>query len=435
MSIQIKPLSRADKIIYGMGRFGSTTLLTLISLATFFLYKEIYLLDDVLNGVANAIGKIAIAVSSIAMGYISDRFEHKKLGRRKPFVLTGSIFLAVSFILLFFPHIFVNINDQIMLFGYEALWLAAFNFFYGYLLTPYQAWLPEITRPHERVEVSGYENFFNVLGNMVGMGGSLAIPIVAQTMPQVLYQFIIVVAIIEILLYVPPVLRLQEPKVPPPTQNIWREAISVLRDRNFLNWIISRGTMSMGHTIMLTVLLGFLSKFLQLADIRYIGTAIFLLVLIMASFGFWVKVSGKGRIKKLLIIGNILMITGLFLISTLSLDFSLEFKQNLAMIYLTLGAFGLSAYWILNYAILANIIDADTKVGGKSRAGTYTGVDGVILNIFQATGYVIVGYIFEIFGDYYGYVFWGPIAAVFVLLGTVLFYFLVDPEPEIIYKR
>ncbi|MHA1617497.1 MAG: MFS transporter [Candidatus Njordarchaeales archaeon] len=431
-----EPLPRIDKIFYGMGRFGSTTLLTLISLATFYLYKEIFELSDVLNGYANAIGKLAIMISSIVMGYLSDKTRHPRLGRRKPFIISGSILLAISFSFLFFPNLFIDVKNQLMLFAYEAFWLAAFNFFYGYLLTPYQAWLPEITRPEERAEVSGYENLFNVLGNIVGTGGSFAIPIVAKNAPNILYNFVIIVSIIEIFFYIPSVIRIKEPKISLYQPKFLSELSIVIKDRNFINWIISRGIMSMGHTIMLTVLLGFLSEFLKLTDIKYLGTALFLMVLIMISFAVWVKLSRKkGMIKRLLIIGNILMIVALFSIITLAPQYDLVLKQQIALVYLTLGAFGLAAYWILNYVILANIIDANAKVTGVSRAGTYTGFDGIVLNIFQASGYVIVGYIFALFGDYYGYVYWGPISAVLILLGTIYFYLFVNPEPEVIYEQ
>ena len=431
-----EPLPRIDKIFYGMGRFGSTTLLTLISLATFYLYKEIFELSDVLNGYANAIGKLAIMISSIVMGYLSDKTRHPRLGRRKPFIISGSILLAISFSFLFFPNLFIDVKNQLMLFAYEAFWLAAFNFFYGYLLTPYQAWLPEITRPEERAEVSGYENLFNVLGNIVGTGGSFAIPIVAKNAPNILYNFVIIVSIIEIFFYIPSVIRIKEPKISLYQPKFLSELSIVIKDRNFINWIISRGIMSMGHTIMLTVLLGFLSEFLKLTDIKYLGTALFLMVLIMISFAVWVKLSRKkGMIKRLLIIGNALMIVGLFSIITLAPQYDLVLKQQIALVYLTLGAFGLAAYWILNYVILANIIDANAKVTGVSRAGTYTGFDGIVLNIFQASGYVIVGYIFALFGDYYGYVYWGPISAVLILLGTIYFYLFVNPEPEVIYEQ
>ncbi len=428
-------LKRIDKIFYGMGRFGSTTLLTLISLATFYLYKEIYLLDDVLNGYANAIGKIAIAISSFVMGYISDIKSHPRLGKRKPFIISGSFLLAFSFTMLFFPHLFIDLTDQIQLFSYEALWLASFNFFYGYLLTPYQAWLPEITRPDERMEVSGYENVFNVIGNMVGTGGSFAIPLVAKTNPSILYQFIIIISIIEIIFYIPATIRIKEPKLYIEQPNLLEDIKKLVTDTNFMHWIGSRGVMSLGHTIMLTVLLGFLDKFLQLVGLEYIETAAFLLIMIMLSFILWLKLRGKYSIKKLLVIGNILLMVPLAFLIVLLPQYDIVVKQRIALILLTLGAIGLAAYWILNYVILANIIDANTKMTGESLAGAYTGFDGIILNIFQATGYVITGYIFAIFGDYVGYVIWGPIAAIFVFLGTVYFVYKVDPEPEIIYEK
>ncbi len=428
MEIEIPRLKKVDKVFYGLGRFGSTTLLTLISLATFFLYLERYALDPILNGYANAIGKIAIAISGFVMGYISDIKVHPRLGRRKPYIISGSILLAVSFTLLFIPELVIGTEDQFTLFLWEATWLASFNFFYGYLLTPYQAWLPEITRPDERVEVSGYENVFNLAGNIIGTGAAFAIPLVVHGDLTLLYYFIIIASIVEIICYIPAYLRIQEPKIYIKQPDLIKDLGIIISNSNYMTWITARGVMSMGFTILLTVVLGFLSNYLALTDIRYLSTAMGVLLIIMVGFGLWSFVRKYINIKKAFIASLIILIIPLSLLLSLEYIADLGTKQLIGTILLTVGAIGLSGYWLFNYVILANIIDADTRVRGESRAGSYTGFDSIILNIFQAIGYALTGYIFYIYGEIKGYLYWAPYAALLVLMGLIIF-LKVDPEP------
>ena len=45
-----------------------------------------------------------------------------------------------------------------MTFGYYLFTLALFKFFYAFLITAYQAWLPEIANPEERPNVAAIQN-------------------------------------------------------------------------------------------------------------------------------------------------------------------------------------------------------------------------------------------------------------------------------------
>ena len=67
-------MKKIEKVIYGSGRFGSSLLLQLVGFLTFYLYFEIFMLDPILNGVANAFGKLTIAFSSFYFGFLSVKY-------------------------------------------------------------------------------------------------------------------------------------------------------------------------------------------------------------------------------------------------------------------------------------------------------------------------------------------------------------------------
>lgn len=486
-------MKRIDKIFYGMGRFGSTALLSVVSLATFYIYLKKYELDPWLNGVANGIGKIVIALSGFFIGYLSDITIHPKLGRRKPFIISGTFALAISFIMLFLPDFFIPVKDQLTLFLYETLWVSSFNFFYGYLLTPYQAWLPEITLPEERVEVSGYENTFNLLGNIVGIVGSFALPLIIQQGGMLLFYVVVALGIVEILFYVPAYIRIQEPKKYIPRPSIIKETLIAVRNKNYVTWIIAQGIMSLGFTILITLILVYIEDILLLTGIMYFVFAGILLIFIVSFFIVWGLMSKKFKIKRTMLSALIILVFVLpltwiigrvpltiveagfiiFIIASISAiivsmkEVSIKSKKNLVVIAITLlylawfssksasffslimkgdlsslllpievqglilvalAAIGLSGYWLFPYVIIAHIAEVDEIITGESRAGMYTGFNSIPLNIFQATAYIITGYITGL-PNMLGYYLWGPVCGIFILIGMLVFIF-VDTDPD-----
>jgi len=413
-------LKRIDKIFYGMGRFGSTTLLSVVSLATFYIYLSKYGLDPWLNGIANGIGKLIIAFSGFFVGYLSDKTIHPRLGRRKPFIISGAIALAISFIMLFIPEFFIPLNDQILVFVYETVWNGSFQFFYGYLLTPYQAWLPEITWPEERVEVSGYENTFNILGNIVGIVGSFALPVVIEQGGLLLFQVVVLFGIIEILFYLPAYIRIQEPKKYIKQPNIIRETLIALKNKNYVTWLIAQGFMSIGLTILITIVLTYIETVLQLTGILYLAFGGELLVVVVIFFLIWNKLSKRWKIKRTMNISLAILILSLPLTWFIG-QYPMPLPtQTMGFVLIALAASGLSGYWLFPYVIIAHIVEADEIITGESRAGMYTGFNSIPLNFFQAVAYVITGYVVGL-PNMLGYYLWGPVCSIFILIGLLIF--------------
>jgi len=153
VSIMLTP---RQKIYYGICRFGTTILLNVVFLATFWMYSNTIDLDPMLNGIGNAAGKIVIGISSFFFGFVSDSLSSSKAkyGRRKLFIWIGAPLLGLSFTMLFIPHFIIPDGSQNAIFLWLLIWNSMFHFFYGFLLTPYQSWLPELIILEERVGVS-----------------------------------------------------------------------------------------------------------------------------------------------------------------------------------------------------------------------------------------------------------------------------------------
>ena len=110
-----------------MGRLGSSTLLSLVDLATFWLYLDYFGLGGMLTGIAFAIGKLVIAFFGWYFGYLSDITKSERWGRRRPYILAGCLLLAFSTVMLFVPDYFIPIGDQWPMFLYATFFLSLAN--------------------------------------------------------------------------------------------------------------------------------------------------------------------------------------------------------------------------------------------------------------------------------------------------------------------
>jgi len=423
-------LTLRQRIFFGVGKFGTAIFMQVVTIATVYIYGSAFQLDYTLNAIGNAVGKIVIAFSGFIFGYISDILKNPKFGRRKFFVWTGAPILAVSFVMLFIPHFFIPLDKEILVFVWLLVWYALFNLFYGYLTTPYQAWMPEVTTEDDRVGMSAIQNTTNLFATIGGLAfafifsGMLDEQIdevgpaaILGNLGIVLLVAVIIFALIEVLAFLPVLLNVKEEPVERKERNIMREFKVVLTNKNYVLWFITQGIYSMGLTI-LTALTFDLIGFLGLTGM--LDFAIFAIAMFgttMLSFILWERMSkriGK-RVGLLISYGCLILILPL----TLVLGKIPFIPDNVeTWIFGLLLGFGLSTTYLFPNAIIGDLADEDERITKESRAGMYTGFNSIPLNIFQASAYLLVPFIYnpEPGATYWGLQWLGPAVAFFFLL-------------------
>jgi GPH family glycoside/pentoside/hexuronide:cation symporter len=100
-------LSRIQKIYFGMARLGPSIMLDMLSLASALFYFSIQSLPAIYTGSAIALSYLSIMASELTFGNLSDRSPTKRWGRRKPFIMVGAPLMAISFMMVFSPHLFL----------------------------------------------------------------------------------------------------------------------------------------------------------------------------------------------------------------------------------------------------------------------------------------------------------------------------------------
>lgn len=395
-------MKKLDKIIYGSGRLGSSILLQLVGLLSFYLYFEIFRLDPFLNGVANAIAKLVIAFSGFYMGYISDKTK-SRWGRRKPYILIGAPALAFTFIMIFIPHVFnlnitkffgFSIGNELALFIYLLIFLSSFNFFYGFLTTPFQSWLPELAEEKERIAVSVYENFFNVVAGGVSFVFFFFFPLLFSGKGMAIVPFIVLTfAVIEVGCYILPFVRLlEDPKRFIAQPNLKTELRVVWKNKNYMRWMIVQGFFSIAFTIIINSALGFVQNILMFSTIEYIVAAALLIIITIIFWKIWSTTS----IKK----SKHWTLSRSLIIFTIAIPFSILGVLHIEIfgyIYVALISAGISSWYLFPYVIIADMAEDDELRTGEKRAGMYTGFNSIPLNIFQAIAMLVSGIIFSIF--------------------------------------
>ncbi|MFX0062190.1 MAG: MFS transporter [Candidatus Hermodarchaeota archaeon] len=440
-------LNQKQKIFYGMGRFGSSLMLNLVSLFTLYVYVKYFALSGLYTGFAAALGKLAIAFASWLSGYFCDITPNNRFGRRKVWVIVFSPLLAFFFIMQFSPQLFVPLGNEILVFLYLSIFGSGFQACYGLLLTPFQAWMPEVVPESHRIEVSGYQNTANFIGNMLGTGLGFLLPSIIGD-PEtanilgpagfLLLACVLLIAGIELLFYLPSIFSVPDPpreNIPPP--NPIRELMILLRNRNYVSWMLVNGVHTIGLTSLATIVLIYIDDVLQFAVTEYIifGVALFGTIILM--FIFWGFFSNRYSKNRTYLVSQFFLALILPLTLVVGQGFIPLALLIQGIIFALLIAIGMSGYFILPYAIMGDIIEKDEQDTGEIRSGHYTGFFGLPLNIFQAGSVFLTGILVDVTilplvpGQEYsiGLILWGPICGFFIFLAVILFYFFVNADP------
>ena len=431
----VKLLTKSAKLIYAMGRLGSSSLLSLIDLATFWMYLDYFGLGGLLTGVAFAIGKLVIAFFGWYFGYLSDVTVSKRWGRRRPYILAGSLLLAFSTIMLFVPDYFIAIGNQRSLFLYATFFLSLANLSYGLLSTPYMAWLAEIADLGERVEVSAYQNVFAMAAQVVGTVISFSLPVLRAGGPSQVLLPLLGLATFEILLYIPAVVKIREKERPIPKPSVRREIAKVLGNRNYQHWFIVQGLMSMPTAILASLIMTYLQKVLMVTGVEFMMVGGLMLLVTMLLFPVWAMISRR--------VGKKLPISTSLTILILSLPLTMIIGQPFlgfiprilqAALFIALIGVGISGWYLLPNPVTADMAQEDEVSGGEARAGSYTGLISVPLNVLQALARFIAGFIADlpmVTGQTYsmGLLVWGPISSVLLIPCLLVLVKYVETDP------
>jgi GPH family glycoside/pentoside/hexuronide:cation symporter len=430
-------LRRRQRYFYGMGRFGSQVLLSFIDLAAFWIYIDRFGLNPIFSAIGFSIGKLVIAISGPLIGYFSDIIWTKRWGRRKIFFIFGAPGLAISCALSFVPNWFISPGNQLGLLFYMMGAMAIFNFFYALLMTPYQAWMPEITEPEERVMVSTYQNGFWLMGQIVGTIGGFAIPMLLSIGQDLVFIMISWLGVIAVFCFIPALFSIKEDKqdfVPQPSLSQGFQQI--FSNQNYRFYLVLQCAMGIPTTLLGRFVLFYSEDVLGLIDLQFVIIGLLLMLATFVFYFLWTWMSKRKRGKRAPLLMSLTVLTFV-------LPFTLILGQPIlatiptmvqGVLFIGMVAAGVSGWYLLPNPITADIIEEDESRTSQGRAGGYEGFINFPINIVQIIGTLLAGFLLSlpiIPPNTYsiGLLLWGPVAALFVAISIFLVRKYVDTDP------
>jgi len=406
----------------------------MLGLASALFYFSIQSLPALYTGSAIALSYLSIMASELIFGNLSDRTPTKRWGRRKPYIMIGAPLMAISFLLVFNPYLFVSQGDIVGLFFYATITLSLFKVFYGMTMTPFQAWMPEITEPKERPAVSSWQNIANFIGFVVGTFGTILLAALAigWGLPSTILFMIFGFIIIELLGFTPSLMNIHKEGHYIPQPSITKDIGVALRDRDYVGWLVAQGLLSVGIAIIVTTTFPYINDYLLFGMTELIIFGVELLSVVFVFFiiyQYTIKKKGKRFTLQLSM-----------MLTVISLPFTLVITTSTAgFLLLAFAGAGVAGYYLFPYIIYADFAHKNEIMTGEGRAGFYTSFSSIPLNGMQAFSAFLWGFIFALpevvpvpgqttFVTQ-GYLLWGPIAALFIFLSVlVLFKVNIDPD-------
>ncbi|MFW9975522.1 MAG: MFS transporter [Candidatus Thorarchaeota archaeon] len=441
----IPMLSLPKKIGYSMGRFGPSFLITMIQISAFYVYGTSFQLNWFLNGISLAASYVVIGLTHWFTGYYSDTLK-SKWGRRRPFVIIGTPGIVITAFMIFVPNWFLDTTNpalEMVLFTYYLTFLCLFKFFYAFVMTAHQAWLPEITDEAERPFVSGLMNTFNFAADSAGGIMGFMLPLLFVTVPvrqlsETGFSLILTFCGITLLFMLPSMLVIRaKPGVTPIVRSLKDETRVAVENRTFVGWTLAVGFLSFTLIAINQSLVGFLQQVMFLDSIEALApAALAMLGSTIVFFYLWlVGIRRLGKRKSLII--GLLLLAVFTPITPFLRDLGSVIGYTLAatLFFIPIGA-GMSIYYLMSYVVPADIAQVDEILTGETRSGIYTGFIGVPLNMFQAASSLVLGGVMELSviltgSELAGLMWWGPVFAPFLLVAAfILRYIDIDPDFE-----
>jgi GPH family glycoside/pentoside/hexuronide:cation symporter len=421
-----KRLSLGTKLGFGVCDLGGNLFFTLIGFYALKYITDVTLLVPALAGTALLVGKIWDAVIDPFIGFLSDRTK-SKLGRRRPWMLGGTVSLVFLMVLMFTnPHI----QGQGWLFAWIVCVYCLMVTAYSVINIPYGALTPELSPDYdEQTTLNAYRMSFAVVGTFCGAG--LALMIVGMftnvdtgwmVMGAVMGGIVSATALITIVTVKEPA---RAPAEAAEQKGFLKTYAAALKNKPFMIALITYALHMCGTSVIMAALAYYFDYIYSGAGNMQIALGC-LLVPALACIPLWTVISK--RIGKRLAY-NLGM--ALFAVAVI-LFFILGDGRGPIVIYVCMffGGIGFSTNYVMPFAIIPDTVELDYAENGVRREGAFYGLWNLIQQIGQAFGNALTGWTLALFG-YVANVdqtataklgirlLVGPIAGVFILAGVI----------------
>jgi len=384
-----------EKLAFGVGDMAVNIAFTTIGFYFIFFIVNVAGLPAEWAGIIFACAKLWDAVTDYFMGTISDR-TRSRFGRRRPYILAGSVPLAISFALLWI----VPFENPAALFAYYMIIILVFNTAFTVVSVPYNAMLPELSGNYdERTSITGFRMSFAFLGNLLAAAGVALIVDVIFGGPEnydtgypvmgVIFGAIII--IILLVTFFGTKERTKEITENP--DGLWKtlKSLFILKEFRLMLGMFLFSMISID--IFMAVVLFFLKDAIHISeDIIFILMGVPLLLAVAAA-PLWVLLGERLGKRKAYAISAFLFAAILLLFF-----FAPEGNTAYTVTIAVLAGIGISASQIIPWSIMPDINEIDEHRNGVRREGAVYGITIFLYKSASAAAILLVSGVLGFYG-------------------------------------
>jgi len=385
-----KGQSLRHSLAYGLPSvaIGFTYMLNQLYLMKF--TTDVLLIAPAVMGLILAVSRVWDAVFDPLVGYLSDITRHR-LGRRRVWILLGSLPLALSFVATFVPWPGLSPN------GLVAWMAAAVLLFFTSLaavMIPHMALGSELSSDyHVRSRLYGARHAFFVLGSILSLAAMFVFikagkdgdgPLRSVQDPAIMVTALVCVLLIACLLLGAPEPAHNQGRV---EKGFWQKFAHVWANRHARIILIVTFIENLG-TAAISVMTLYFAQYVVGDPLVAPLFVLAFMVPSMLSVGLWISLSrrwGKPRLWLAALVGTGFCFLGFFVT-----PFIESYTVRLVVVFATtLGAgFANGCAGTMGPSILGDVVDADEHATGERKEGAYFAIWQTVVK--GATGVMMV---------------------------------------------
>jgi oligogalacturonide transporter len=353
---------------------------------------EVAALRPALASVVLLVGRSIDAFVDPLMGRISD-VTRSRWGRRRPYFLLGAVPFGVSFALLWWEP---PLSSQGAKFAYYASWYVLHSLAATVLTVPYLALLPELTLDYqERTSLSTFRSGAGTLGTLIAAVATL--PLV-ERFGGGAQGYLAMGIVLSVWLTLPWIavyaVSWERPQFQRVARLSFREGLAVLaRHRSYRQlvalYLCSRAAMDLIGALFLF----FFTYWLRRPE-DFEVTLGLLLVAVVISLPFWLRISGRTNKSTLFVAG-----CAWWICVQLSLLIAHPDWPRFAIVPIAvLAGIGYAVADAMPWSMLGDVVDEDELRTGDRREGVYAGFFGFLRKLSGAGAVALAGLALDLSG-------------------------------------
>jgi GPH family glycoside/pentoside/hexuronide:cation symporter len=389
---EIQEFGKLQKWSFGMGSFAQFFINSAFNTWVFSFYFTAVGLPIHYIIIAYVLWTIWNAFNDPLIGLISDR-TNTRWGRRKPFIMIGTIPVLILEIILWLPPT----NNDILGFIYLLIMLFCYDTFYTMIALPYDSLFPELyTSVEERAEVNTIKQILATIGLILAflVPGFFIVELTVMTgyfINGIVTSVIVGLSLLFSIKW--GVIEREEFKYDHKHEfNFFQGLKYTLKNKGFVLYTIMFFLYEYILLVLATVVPLFGEHILEVESTFETSLLLGLMFIVgIATVIVWKKLDVKFGSKNVYAISIIV-----YFIATIPLIFVDSYIGALITVIFMGFGFGGMLYFI--YLIIADVIDEDELKTGVRREGTFFGITNFFMRLAMVLSIVTVGLVFATTG-------------------------------------